>query len=75
MTASKAPKHTTVVVEELPPCWVCKDIHDTDRPAYADARMPAYGAWGYVCFDHFNQMECTLGLGRGQRLLRKRDGE
>ena len=68
-------RHTSVVVEELPGCDLCKDIHDVDMPAYADARIPAYGSWANVCWDHFNDCGCTLGLGRGQRLIRRRDGE
>lgn len=63
------PKHTAVVVEELPPCDVCRDFN-LDRPAYADASVPAWGGtWGNLCLDHFRDMACSLGLGKGQRLL------
>jgi hypothetical protein len=39
------------------------------NPAYADARIPAAGSWGYVCKEHFDSYGCQLGTGKGQRLV------
>ena len=51
-----------VKVFEIPPCDVCS------KPAYADAKVPG-GPWGYVCGVHFRQFGCSLGLGKGQKLV------
>ena len=57
--------HTEVTVTFLPDC----DIHRTHGKAYADALLPLHGSWGYVCKPCFDTLGCTLGLGRGQRLI------
>jgi hypothetical protein len=61
----------TILVERIPFC----DIDAAHGEAYADARIPATGgSWGYLCKACFDYFECSLGLGRGQRLvLRKGD--
>jgi hypothetical protein len=51
-----------VKVFEIPPCDVC------GKPAYADAKSPN-GPWGYVCGVHFRQFGCSLGTGKGQKLV------
>lgn len=39
-----------------------------DERAKYDVRIPLFSTWGYVCETHFQQFECKLGTGRGQRL-------
>jgi len=56
-------KQTTV--SHLPDCDFC------DERAKYDVRIPFFATWGYVCETHFQQFECTLGTGRGQRLILK----
>jgi hypothetical protein len=62
-----AEPHTEVVVAVIPSCDICLSFQ-RDRAAYADARLPT-GPWAYVCQEHFNQYNCQLGIGRGQRLI------
>ena len=57
--------NTEVEVLSLPKCDFCSE------QAHYDARIPAYATWGYVCETHFQQFECKLGLGRGQKLILK----
>lgn len=52
-----------VEVLKLPKCDFC------DERAKYDVRIPLYATWGYVCETHFQQFECKLGAGRGQRLI------
>lgn len=54
-------KHTTVSISKLPNCDIC------DKPAYADASLG--GPWAYVCKQHFDENDCKLGLGLGQKLI------
>jgi hypothetical protein len=54
-----------VIVSTLPKCDFC------DERARYDARIPSYTSWGYVCETHFQQFGCTLGTGRGQKLILK----
>jgi hypothetical protein len=58
-----------VEVAERPLCQVCTE--DKQEAEY-DARA-SDGRWGYFCLTHFHTLGCSLGLGRGQRLLL--DGE
>jgi len=59
---------TEVVVARIPDCA----IHHTHPKAYADARIPAMGGtWGNVCKHCFVKYGCSLGLGKGQRLVTK----
>jgi hypothetical protein len=62
-----ADSHIEIVVPILPHCDICARIN-VDREAYADARLPT-GAWGNVCFEHFEAYDCRLGLGVGQRYI------
>ena len=57
--------HTSIEVTQLPKCDLC------DERAKYDAYIPTYATWGYVCHAHFQQFECKLGTGRGQRLILK----
>lgn len=60
-----------VKVSQLHNCDVC----EVAVPAYADARIPAYGSWAYVCGVHFRQFGCELGTGKGQKLVLDKEGE
>ena len=62
------PPHTTVLVDEIPDCDLCVSRPaPMNSPAYADANLGR--GWAYVCSDHFALFCCSLGLGRGQRLV------
>lgn len=39
-----------------------------DNKAKYDVRIPLFATWAYVCELHFELFECSLGLGKGQRL-------
>lgn len=54
-----------VEVLQLPKCDFCYE-----RAKY-DVRIPSFATWGYVCETHFQQFDCQVGLGRGQRLVLK----
>lgn len=56
--------HTSVVVASVPLC----DINPQHGLAYADAKL-SIGPWANVCRACFTRYGCTLGLGRGQRLV------
>jgi hypothetical protein len=58
---------TKARVEEIPNCQL-PHHEGHSQPAYADARIPGVG-WGYVCRAHFEQMGCSLGMGKGQELV------
>ena len=55
-------KSLTTEVAVLPNCDFCTE------QAYADCNVPDMG-WGNVCWYHFNQKRCKLGLGYGQRYV------
>jgi hypothetical protein len=63
---------TTTVVFEIPDCEVCRVDGHRPMPAYAKARIPL-GTWAYVCVQHFTLLGCSLGKGRGQRLILSAD--
>lgn len=56
---------TRVIVPSIPPC----DIDPAHGPAYADARIPAVGSWGYLCHGCFHGHGAALGTGHGQLLI------
>ena len=56
-----------VIVAHLPTCDLCAD----GTKAKYDARLPLNGCWANLCETHFQQFECKLGTGRGQRLILK----
>ena len=62
-----------VVVTNYPICDLCAQV-GAENTAYADARIPGYGSWGYVCHQHFIDLKCEVGTGKGQRLITKEDG-
>lgn len=56
----------SVIVGSIPECDICQD----GTPAEYDASIVAYGGtWGNVCGYHFLRLGCTLGVGKGQRLI------
>ena len=59
--------NTTAKVAQLPKCDFC------DERAKYDARIPLFATWGYVCETHFQQFDCKLGLGNGQKLILEGD--
>jgi hypothetical protein len=59
--------HTQVRVATIPNCDVCAG-EGKQTLAYADAKL-SIGPWGYVCLEHFSAYGCSLGLGKGQRLI------
>jgi len=54
----------TALVDKLPPC----DMPGCDEPAEYDAKTRS-GQWGNLCQTHFDSNGCSLGLGRGQKLV------
>ena len=58
------PHTRTSNLDTRPTC----DMPGCTNKAYADARLPVYGSWAYVCVLHFEEQGCSLGLGRGQEL-------
>lgn len=61
------------VVYQLKDCDVCRYDHNVPDlvEAIADART-SDGRWANVCSEHFDHLQCGLGLGRGQ-ILRAED--
>jgi hypothetical protein len=59
-------------VFEIPNCDVCRVDGHRPTPAYANARIPL-GIRAYVCVQHFTLLGCSLGKGRGQRLILSAD--
>ena len=55
--------NTSVTVAVLPKCDFCDD------QAHYDTKIPMYGSWANVCERHFKMHRCSLGLGKGQRLV------
>lgn len=56
--------HAEVRVSKIPPC----QLHPEHGPAYADAHVSG-GRWGKICLTCFVTYGCSLGLGRGQKLI------
>lgn len=56
------------VVEQIPGCNIC------EAPAKYDAKTQM-GPWAYLCQDHFEKYGIQLGIGWGQRLEVRKDGE
>jgi hypothetical protein len=52
-------------VAEIPNCDYCT----LDRAAEYDAKSK-FGNWGFMCQHHFEIHEATLGLGKGQKLVK-----
>lgn len=58
----------TAYVNSLPLCQMPSHM-GTHVEAEYDARIPSKGQWGYVCGPHFTSEGCSLGTGKGQRLI------
>jgi hypothetical protein len=58
--------HTQVTVPKLPKCDFC------DERALYDGKTTV-GPWGYMCRKHFREYGTGLGLGKGQKLIPKRN--
>ena len=64
---------TEVKVTALPPCDFCSLLELPEVPkAYYDGRT-TMGPWANMCQEHFDQYGVGLGLGRGQKLVLKKD--
>lgn len=61
--------HENVNVTHIPDCDMCTDEGISITPAFADALLPKWGSWAYVCIRHYLLYGCTLGLGYGQELI------
>ncbi|MEM2174129.1 MAG: hypothetical protein QXI58_00690 [Candidatus Micrarchaeia archaeon] len=59
-------KHFEVEVDDLPLCNFCK------KTAEYDART-IYGPWAYMCEDCFKKFGIGLGIGQGQKLIKRRN--
>lgn len=64
---------TKVEMTTIPDCDVCKG-EGRQSPAYADAKL-CIGPWAYVCESHFTSFRCSLGTGRGQELVLRKEQE
>lgn len=60
-----------VIVEKIPACDVCGE-RDVVTPAVVDGRT-VMGPWAYMCEEHFCLYAVGLGVGRGQRLVKRGD--
>lgn len=58
--------HTEVKVLEIPKCDFCS------RKAFVDGRTIA-GPWANMCIFHFLQYGVGLGLGKGQKLILRKE--
>lgn len=61
-----------VRVSELPNCDVCES-QGKRIPAEYDAKTRG-GCWAMLCKAHFQTLGLSLGIGKGQRLIRWHDG-
>lgn len=62
--------HTQVEVDKLPLCDFC-DQDGVKRAAYADGKLNFGTSWAYMCKPHFNVYGIGLGLGKGQKLVKR----
>lgn len=74
----KLSKRQTALVDKLPTC----DMPGCDEPAEYNAQIPGGqgglhelrgSSWANLCQEHFDSNGCSLGLGKGQKLV-VRDG-
>jgi hypothetical protein len=56
--------HTEVVVKEFPRCDLCQS------EARYDGRT-VLGPWANMCYGHFKSHGVGVGLGKGQKLVKK----
>jgi len=57
----------TAIVDQLPDCDICK-MEGKTEPAEYDAKIPG-GSWTNLCQQDFDKYGCSLGTGRGQKLV------
>jgi len=57
---------TEVEMDELPRCNFC------NKAAMYDGKTKS-GSWAYMCEEHFKMRGVGLGIGRGQRLVLRRE--
>lgn len=57
---------TEVEVSQLPGCDICGTLN-----AHYDGKT-IMGAWAYMCSRCFKEVGVGLGVGRGQRLVKRR---
>jgi hypothetical protein len=55
-------------VTDIPQCDICGE--DDKREAQYDGKT-VHGPWAYMCGGHFRTYGVGLGLGRGQRLVKR----
>jgi hypothetical protein len=60
---------TEVHVDEIPLCDFCKQV-GRDREAVYDGKT-VFGPWADMCEEHFENLGVGLGVGRGQKLIKK----
>lgn len=56
-------------VDSIPLCSLPTAHQIRPVDAEYDALIPALGVWGYICQAHFEWYGCSLGTGKGQRLV------
>jgi len=60
----------SVRVSVIPNCDLCSEKGmDRRSHAYAKLDIGPWGPWAYVCKSCFDTYHCSLGTGRGQRLI------
>jgi hypothetical protein len=69
---SAADNDAVVYVTELPPCTIHQLTRETVVPARYDGAT-RQGPWAYMCDGCFMTYGVGLGLGRGQRLILRRE--
>ncbi len=62
-----------VIVNEIKYCDFCKS-NEEDVEAKFDGKTQ-FGPWANMCKDHFDQYGIGLGLGKGQALIYKAEGD
>ena len=66
-------KHIETIVDELPDCDICKEEDKQTKASY-DGKTK-HLVWAYMCEDCFQEYGAGLGLGRGQKLIVRYNGE
>jgi hypothetical protein len=61
---------TEAKVDHIPDCQLPHPGAVSKPLAYADAKIPMVG-WAYICKEHFDRYQCSLGMGRGQVLVQR----
>ncbi len=61
----------SVIVSKHPLCDFCKEKFNEIKATYDG--VTTYGKWAYMCEYHFELYGIGLGLGIGQKLIKKED--